>query len=123
MDGAKYCQILEGKLAARKLKMGRKFTFQCDDDPKHTAKLTIRWLKEKQMNVLAWPSQSPDLNPTENLWNDLKSAVHQRPPSNLPEFEQFCKQVAKYCSGQVSKAGREVSKKQKVVPQSINAGR
>ena len=34
--------------------------------------------------------QCPDLNPTDNLWYDLKIAVHQRNPSNLKELEQFC---------------------------------
>ena len=72
--------------------MGRRFTFQHDNDPKHTAKLTTQWLKEKKVNVLAWPSQSPDLNPIENLWNDLKTAVHKWSPSNLTELEQFCKE-------------------------------
>ena len=28
--------------------------------------------------------------PIENLWYDLKIAVHQRNPSNLKELEQFC---------------------------------
>ena len=94
MDGAKYHQILEENLlpSARKLSMGRRFTFQHDNDPKHTAKLSTQWLKEKKMNVLAWPSQSPDLNPTENLWNDLKTAVHKRSSSNWTELEQFCKE-------------------------------
>ena len=77
MDGAKYHQILEENLlpSARKLSMGRRFTFQHDNDPKHTAKLSTQWLKEKKVNVLAWPSQSPDLNP--------KTTVHKRSPSNL----------------------------------------
>jgi len=48
--------------------------------------------KEKQVNIHAWPSQSPDLNPIENLWNDLKTAVHKRSPSNVTELEQFCKE-------------------------------
>uniref|UniRef100_A0A673JJK3 Epithelial splicing regulatory protein 1-like n=1 Tax=Sinocyclocheilus rhinocerous TaxID=307959 RepID=A0A673JJK3_9TELE len=42
-------QILEENLlaSARKLSMGRRFTFQHDNDPKHTAKLSAQWLKEK----------------------------------------------------------------------------
>ena len=63
-----------------------------NNDPKHTGKLTTQWLNEKKVNVLAWPSQSPDLNPTENLWNDSKTAVHKCSPSNLTELEQFCKE-------------------------------
>ena len=91
MDGAKYRQILEENLlqSAKDLRLGRRFTFQQDNDPKHTAKVTLEWLKNKNVNVLEWPSQSPDLNPIENLWQDLKIAVHQRSPSNLTELEQF----------------------------------
>ena len=65
------------------MRLGRGFTFQHDNDPKHTAKATLKWFKEKHLNVLEWPGQSPDLNPT-------KIAVNQRNPFNLKELEQFC---------------------------------
>ena len=92
MDGAKYRDILEQNLfqSACDLRLGRRFTFQQDNDPKHTAKATLEWFKGKHLNVLEWPSQSPDLNPIENLWSDLKIAVHKRKPSNMKELEQFC---------------------------------
>ena len=92
MDGAIFSEILEGILfqSSRNLKLGRRFTFQQDNDPKHTAKVTLEWIKGKHLNVLEWPSQSPDLNPIENLWYDLKIAVHQRNTFNLKELEQFC---------------------------------
>ena len=44
------------------------------------------------VEVLEWPSQSPDLNPIENLRKDLKIAVHRRSPSNLTELDQICKE-------------------------------
>lgn len=49
VNGAKYNQILEENqlLSARNLSMGRRFTFQHHNDPKHTTKLTALWLKGK----------------------------------------------------------------------------
>ncbi|KAK6492297.1 receptor-interacting serine/threonine-protein kinase 2-like [Huso huso] len=38
--------------SAKKLKLGRKFTFQQDNDPKHKAKATLEWLKNKKVNLL-----------------------------------------------------------------------
>ncbi|KAI5085932.1 hypothetical protein C0J45_24166, partial [Silurus meridionalis] len=76
--------------SALDLKLGRRFTFQEDNDPKHTAKITKEWLHNNSVTVLEWPS--PDLNPIEHLWRDLKKAVHQRLPSNLTELERICKE-------------------------------
>jgi hypothetical protein len=48
-----------------------------------------KWFKGKHVNVLEWPTQSPDVSPIENLWYDLNIAVHQRNPSILKELDQF----------------------------------
>ena len=49
------------------------------------------WLRDKSLNILEWPSQSPDLNPIEHLWRELKIAVQQRSQSNLTELERICR--------------------------------
>ena len=53
--------------SAQDLRLGRKFTFQEVNDPQHTAKTIQEWLRDKSLNVLEWPNQSPDLNPIEQI--------------------------------------------------------
>src|SRR4051812_17960344 len=37
--------------------------------------------------VIEWPAWSPDLNPIEELWNDLKQRVYGRRPKSMDELE------------------------------------
>ncbi|KAG2467933.1 TCB1 transposase, partial [Polypterus senegalus] len=94
MTAAMYRDILDENLlqSAFDLRLRLRFIFQHDNDPKHTAKISKKWLQDNSVNVFEWPSQSPDLNPIEHLWRDLKMAVHRRFPSNLMELERCCKE-------------------------------
>lgn len=58
-DGAKNRDTPDGNL------LPLRFPFQQVNDLKH-------------LNVLEGPSQSSDLDPTENLWYDLKIAEHEQ---------------------------------------------
>ena len=60
INAAIYWDILEENLLQSTVKW--RFMFQQENDPKHTAKMTKEWLWENSVNVLEWPSQSPDLN-------------------------------------------------------------
>ncbi|KAK3522610.1 hypothetical protein QTP86_027195 [Hemibagrus guttatus] len=93
MNSAVYQKILKENVrpSVCDLKLKRTWVLQQDNDPKHTSKSTSEWLKKNKMKTLEWPSQSPDLNPIEMLWHDLKKVVHARKPSNVAELQQFCK--------------------------------
>jgi len=64
--------------------------FQQDNDPKHTARSIKDYIRSKNLNILPWPSQSPDLNPIENLWSNLDWHMKDRRPQNEMQLFEAC---------------------------------
>ena len=81
MDGANYRRIFHENLleSAMNLKLGRRFTFQQDNDVNHKTKATLECVNKKKINVLEWPSQSLDLNS-----KTFMARLEDRGPSMFP---------------------------------------
>lgn len=58
-----------------------------DNDPKHKSVLVRNWLFSNGISMLEFPAYSPDLNPIENLWNDMARRVEARPASTVEELQ------------------------------------
>jgi transposase len=67
--------------------------FQEDNARPHTSKIAAAAKEASGMQFLPWPAQSPDLNPIENLWHEVKRAVYNRhkKPKNLTELKRVVK--------------------------------
>jgi transposase len=90
MDGPYYVQILQDHLIrnARK-QFGRRYRLQQDNDPKHKSRVAQQFISNEVPEVIDWPSNSPDVNPVENLWSIIKRRVEKRKPINLQELDMF----------------------------------
>ena len=94
MNAQKYKQILQENLmpSVESLELTSENIFQQDIDPKHTDKSTKKWLSENNVNVLQWLTQSPDLNPIDDLWRFLKIQIRKRAPASINNLKTICQE-------------------------------
>jgi hypothetical protein len=97
LDGVAYHKILQYEMfpSARKLfgAEWQNMKILQDNDPKHTSKTNMAYLENQNIEVLNFPSYSPDMNPIENLWNELNVMTKHRKCKNEKELFQLLKQA------------------------------
>jgi transposase len=71
--------------------------FQEDNATPHKSKVATAVREAYRIKKLSWPPQSPDLNPIENLWHEMKDSIRRKSPapSNLQELKKYVKRAWK----------------------------
>ncbi len=87
LNADKYIKLLKENLLPFLNELGiGEYIFQDDNAPCHAANSTKIWKANNSINSLSWPAKSPDLNPIENLWDELERKVRKHLP--LPKNKQ-----------------------------------
>ncbi|GFT32630.1 transposable element Tcb1 transposase [Trichonephila clavipes] len=82
--------ILEQHVRLFRGTMGAALLFMDDNARPHRANIVDEWLQSEDITRMDWPAYSPDLNPTEHVWDMLgrRIAARQPPPTCLPKLRR-----------------------------------
>lgn len=83
-------EILQPHVVPFARNIGQGFLFMQDNARPHRARSVEEFLNEQNIERIEWPARSPDLNPIEHIWDQLKKRIRSRiqPPSNLSQLRQ-----------------------------------
>ena len=76
-----------------KIGLSNNYTFQQNNDPKHKSKYVMDFFKENDVDVMSWPSQSPDMIPIEHLWDYVKWDVRKCQSKNIKNLEENIRRI------------------------------
>ncbi|GFX61594.1 transposable element Tcb1 transposase [Trichonephila clavipes] len=84
--------ILEQHVRLFRGTMGAEFLFMDDNVRPHRANIVDECIQSEDITRMNWPAYSPDLNPTEHVWDMLgRIAARQPPPTCLPKLRRvYC---------------------------------
>ena len=92
INSERYIRCLERKLLDP-FKIHQSTFFMQDGAHCHTSKQTMAWFLSKGINVLEWPSNSPNLNPIEKVWKEMKSKTRRARCASIPKLMTEIKRV------------------------------
>lgn len=102
LNAVKMNQIYQKALlpSARRLfpSPSESWILQEDNDPKHRSRLCTAWKLDNGIEVLDWPSQSPDANPIENVWALMKLKLRGKKTLTAAELIRNLKAIWKSLS-------------------------
>ena len=87
MDSQKYIEILEKSKDQLNELHPNRYILLYDNDSKHKSEMYLDYYIQNDIRLLEWPAYSPDLNPIENIWANIKNKLGARVYNNKDTLE------------------------------------